>query len=215
MSGKRGIRINQIGYEPNAEKMAVIDNPASDFFEVRTIDRSVMWKSVLRNPLRITSGRQAVADFSAITTPGDYQLVCGNVSADYREKGRRGQESFSFVVKPDVYTHLARLLTGYFTWQRCGSKKGWAGKCHQEPAPLVGTGRTIDVRGGYHQSCDLRCWADGISMSLYAYLRYAERMHPYWDDGILHEELRHGCDYFLKLISPEGFIYDSQFVPIG
>lgn len=215
MSGKCGIRINQIGYEPNAEKEAVIDHPAADFFEVRTIDEGVMWKPVLRKALRHSSGGKAVADFSEITAPGDYQLVCGDVSADYREKGKNGQQSFSFVVKPGVYTHLARLLTGYFTWQRCGSEKGWAGKCHQEPAPLAGTGRTIDVRGGYHQSCDLRCWADGVSMSLYAYLRYAERMHPHWDDGILREELRHGCDYFLKLVSPEGFIYDSQFVPLG
>ena len=215
----RGIRINQAGYFPDAPKVVVIDSPPSDEFEVRTIGEDVLWKCILRKKLVMRDGCQ-VADFSEITRPGDYCIVCGTRSGDYRDNiGRNNAESslesYYFVISPKVYDPSARLMVEYFLWQRCGSDFGWAGKCHQDPVPLVGTGRTLDMRGGYHQSCDLRCWADGISMSLIGLLRYAEKENPVWDHGRLDEELQWGCDYFVKLISPDGFLYDSQFVPIG
>lgn len=213
-TGIRRIRVNQAGYLPHAPKVAVIEDPPAEEFELRTIDEEVIWKPVLRKKLEECDG-QRVADFSEITTPGDYCVVCGERGGDYRLNSGSGCESYYFVIRPEVYDPAARLMADYFRWQRCGSEQGWAGLCHQDPVPLVGTGRHLDMRGGYHQSCDLRCWADGISLSLLGLLRFAERERPLWDRGTLAEELRWGCDYFLKLIAPEGFLYDSQFVPIG
>ena len=66
-----------------------------------------------------------------------------------------------------------------------------------------------------HQSCDLRNWHDGISLSMYTLLRYAELKKPVWDDGEIAENIRWGCDYFLRVIAPEGYVYDAQFAPIG
>lgn len=208
---KRGIRINQIGYPVNAAKIAVVEPLEGDEFEVMTIDASVSWRSVMRGKLE-RKGSFITADFSNISTPGDYMLVCRNKSSAASSPDR---ESHSFIIADFPYRHAARLMTEYFIWQRCGSLRGWAGLCHQEPSHLVDTGRTLDTAGGYHQSCDLRCWNDGISSAVYAYLRYAELSNAPWEKGIFEEEIRWGCDYFMKLISPEGFIYDSQFVPLG
>lgn len=121
----------------------------------------------------------------------------------------------SFVVREGWSRIAERFIFHFFTWQRCGSDKGWAGVCHQDPVPLYGTDRKLDMRGGYHQSGDLRCWADGISLSVYALMRWAELRHPIWDHGDVDEEIRWGLDYFLKLVGPEGYAYDCQFVPIG
>ena len=152
-----------------------------------------------------------VGDFSAIRTPGDYRIV-------YRE-GNEVTASTNFTVQDHVYDTVIRQMLQYILWQRCGSNKGWAGCCHQDPVPLMhgttDTGTRLDMRGGYHQSGDLRCWADGISMSMYALLRTAEEFHPLWDEGDFSAEVRWGLDYFLKLTRKDGMLYDCQFVPIG
>ena len=181
-----------------------MDNPQEETFSVQTIDESVTWKEVFTGDLR-KSGDLFLGDISPITAPGDYRICCGE------------EKSYNFVVKKEPYALLERLITTFYTWQRCGSPKGWAGVCHQKMDHLRGKGteKELDMRGGYHQSGDLRCWNDGCSSALYGYLRYAEESSPVWEDGIFEEELRWGLDYFRKTVSPEGYIYDCQFVPLG
>ncbi|MBR2363871.1 MAG: glycoside hydrolase family 9 protein [Lentisphaeria bacterium] len=195
-------KYNHIGYRPSAPKFFIIDKVEQEEFRIQTIDESVTWKDVYTGKLEKT-GEVYMGDFSAITTPGDYRICCGE------------KKSYNFVIKKNPYALLERLVTIFYTWQRCGSKKGWAGLCHQEVDNLAGTGKKLDMRGGYHQSGDLRCWHDGCSSALYGYLRYAEESTPVWEEGLFEEDLRWGLDYFRKTVSPEGFIYDCQFVPLG
>lgn len=220
------ISVNHAGYEPLAAKWCSVSNPPSDRFIVQTIDSTLLRRTVMRG--RLTRSRSGVdfweADISGLTTPGDYQVLC--LGPDAKEPVLRrlpddfeGAVSVHFPIRHGVYDCAERLFLQYCRWQRCGSKYGWAGMCHQDEVPLKDAGgrtvRTLDVRGGYHQSCDLRCWHDGVSQSLYQMLRYAEIKSPFWSDGIVDEELRWGCDYFLKVISPEGYVYDAQFAPCG
>lgn len=194
---------NHAGYLTGSSKIFVTDaGKEGDTFELFTIDETVTWKPVFTGTL-VKEGEVCKGDFSSLQTPGDYQICVGeNISRN-------------FVIKDAPYAVLERMLTLFYTWQRCGSKKGWAGLCHQELDNLYGTGRKLDMRGGYHQSGDLRCWHDGCSSAVYNYLRYAEEEKPLWEDGIFAEEIRWGVDYFRKTVSPEGFIYDCQFVPLG
>jgi len=196
------VLVNQVGFNPDAPKICVVLEPQAEEFTVETIDPSVEWKPVFSGKLT-RHGEQWVGDFSAISTPADYRVRCGE------------RVSYAFVVKPKPYATVERMLTEFFVWERCGSPDGWAGVCHQDPVPLHGTDRKIDASGGYHQSADLRCWNDGITQALYGYVRFAEDYEPIWENGRLDAEIRRGCDYFRKIISPEGFLYDSQFVPIG
>ena len=210
--------VNQVGFVPESIKEFTIANPPSETFVVQTIDPKVAYHTVHTGRLERVNGDVWKGDFSCIRTPADYRILVGGDMANrdvILPKDFKGSACHSFVVKEDVFAVAERFIFTFFTWQRCGSPKGWAGVCHQDPVPLYGTDRKIDVRGGYHQSGDLRCWADGISLSLYSLLRWAEVRQPCWDTGEVDEELRWGCDYFLKLVCPEGYAYDCQFVPIG
>lgn len=197
-----GFRLNQVGFLPEAPKHFFIEQPESEEFELQTIDETVEWHTVQKGTLQ-KNGDIRGGDISAWNRPGDYRLKCGT------------QISRPFVIKQDSYSGAERMLLSYFTWQRCGSSLGWTGKCHQDLCPIVGTDRKGDFRGGYHQSADLRCWAGGVGGSLYSLIRFAQISAPLWDEGSIRDEIRWGCDYFLKVVSPEGFVYDCQFVPIG
>ena len=221
------ISVNQAGWRPDAPKWCMVTNPPTMDFVVQTIGTDVWWRTVYRGKFQPTGATNGIfaADISSISKPGDYRILCG----DERENrggcegglpgGFKGIASFHFPVRDGVYDNLERLLVLYCTWQRCGHRKGWAGVCHQDPVPVKDIDgnvvRTIDVRGGFHQSADLRCWHDGISQSVYQLLRYAEANKPQWDDGEIAENVRWGCDYFLKVIAPQGYVYSCQFVPIG
>ena len=212
--------VNQTGYAPDAVKEFFIRNPPSDVFVVQTINPSVRYHAVLTGRLERVEGVHGLwkGDFTRISKPADYRILVGGDLGNgdvILPKDFRGSACHSFVIKDDPQAVAERFIFQFFTWQRCGSKKGWAGLCHQDLVPLYGTGRMLDMRGGYHQSGDLRCWADGVSLSIYALLRWSELRHPEWDDGCVDEELRWGLDYFLKLVGPEGYAYDCQFVPIG
>lgn len=212
------VNVSQVGFDPNDIKEFTIRNPPAETFVVQTIDPSVQYRNVYTGRLVRVNGDLWKGDFSSVREPADYRILCGGDMENpdvILPREYPGSSCHSFVVRTNRFDIAERFIFTFFTWQRCGSKKGWAGLCHQDPVPLYGTGRTIDVRGGYHQSGDLRCWADGISLSLYALLRWAEVRKPRWDSGDIDEELRWGCDYFLKLVGPEGYAYDSQFVPIG
>ncbi len=221
------IQVNQVGYLPNAPKMCFCEAPPKLAFRVQRLDEATgkrRWHDVFVGRFKRVSQSAAFfgGDFSCVTQPGNYRIVCGamtpdnpyDIGIDYD-----GVVSEPFDVREGVYEPAARSFLNYYLWQRCGSRKGWAGLCHQDMCPLVdGCGNKIgelNARGGYHQSCDLRNWADGISLSAFNLLRYAEMGVPRWDDGELEEELRWGIDYFCRISSGSNYVYDSQFVPIG
>jgi len=223
------IGVNQMGWRPDSPKWCRVENPPSMDYVVETIGTDVTWRIVHRGrwvKSEVAGGTYFADITEAAAKPGDYRILCGS---DVENRGGcrgglpedfKGVASFHFPVRYGAYDNLERMMVGYCTWQRCGHPKGWAGLCHQDPVPVKDregrTVRTIDIRCGYHQSADLRCWHDGISMSMYSLLRYAERRTPKWDvDGDIDGDLRWGCDYFLKVMSPEGYIYDCQFIPLG
>lgn len=218
------VRVNQAGYRPEAVKICSMVNPPQQTFYVQKGDTDICWHTVWEGTWQPDSAGMGlmVGDFSHLTEPGDYRILCGSTNGvkRFRMPDWRPQiQSYHFQIREGAYDTLERTLFDYITWQRCGHAKGWAGVCHQDPVPLLDaegrTVRTIDARGGYHQSCDLRNWHDGIPMSLYGLLRYAELAKPGWDEGEIAKELRWGCDYLLKVVGPEGYVYDAQFAPIG
>ncbi len=214
------IWVNQAGYAPLAPKVCVCENPPTNVFSVLRYDEEDVdrrWHVVYTGTFAPASSGIVTGDFSCVRRSGDYRVMCGPLPP--KVEGRvdlkwSGAASSDFVIHPHAYDSAKRMFLQYYAWQRCGSRKGWAGLCHQAKASLVGTHRMIDVHGGYHQSADLRNWADGISMSCLALLRYAELETPSWDEGELEEELRWGIDYFLRLTAETGYAYECQFEPI-
>lgn len=221
--GEFPIRVNQVGYARQAPKFCMMANPPQPTFIVQKGGTDIHWHTVLEGRWQNAPSGSGlkVGDFSAITEPGDYRILTttNGLGECWMPGWSPDRQSFHFQVRDGVYDTLERTLFSYVQIQRCGDDLGWAGRCHQDPVPLLDaegrTVRRIDARGGYHQSCDLRSWHDGISMSMYALLRYRELSAPAWDKGKILAEVRRGCDYFLKVVSPEGYVYDAQFAPIG
>ena len=77
------VRLNQVGYYPHQEKVAVLDGGKVESF---TITDAVTGAEVLSGKASYTAfnawspKERTVLDFSALETPGKYVLKAGNVS---------------------------------------------------------------------------------------------------------------------------------------
>lgn len=102
------VRVNQIGFLPQSAKHAVVLDTAATSFEVVRADNG---KSVLRGALGVPSVWQPsgetvrLADFSVLTTPGDYRIKLGGAVL-----------SDKFTIRADAYRSLngAALKAYYF-----------------------------------------------------------------------------------------------------
>jgi endoglucanase len=104
------IRINQIGFYPSSPKIAVItDQNAVDFTVTSVASGEIVLKAKLSAPHKspFSDKTTRIADFSVITTQGSYNLSLPGKGA-----------SFSFEIKPSVFTDLTKALIKAFYFQR-------------------------------------------------------------------------------------------------
>ncbi len=120
------IRLNQLGFYPNAPKVAVVvgENKGGKFY-IKTADGS---KTVYTGQLTDTkkaelSGRPTrIADFSRFTKPGTYVLEVPALGSSY-----------TFEIEPDVHRKLAAAAIKGFYYQRMSTDlpEKYAGKWHR------------------------------------------------------------------------------------
>jgi endoglucanase len=104
------IRLNQIGFYPDAAKIAVItDDKASDFVIKSVTTGDVIFRSKLGTPRKSDFSPQftRIADFSAVKNPGLYVLNLPGTG-----------DSYTFEIKPDVFNNLTKALIKAFYFQR-------------------------------------------------------------------------------------------------
>ncbi len=105
--GSSIIRLNQVGFYPEAPKIAVIaDNIEGDFSIKSATSGDVVFMSALSAPVKssFSSKTTRIADFSKVTTPGSYIL-------NLADKG----DSYAFEIKNGVFCNLTRaLIKGYY-----------------------------------------------------------------------------------------------------
>ncbi len=92
------IKLNQIGYKPNAEKLAVVPAVAATSFTVTNVsDNSVVLTGNLSAAATWAPSNESVklADFSSITTAGDYTLSVAGI-----------QSAASFKIAANAYDAL-------------------------------------------------------------------------------------------------------------
>src|ERR1035437_51527 len=101
------IRLNQIGFFPHASKVAVItDDKASDFVIKSVTSGEIVFKSKLSAPHKSEFSPEVtrIADFSAVTKPGIYEL---NLPGE--------GDSYTFEINPRVFNNLTKaLIKGYY-----------------------------------------------------------------------------------------------------
>lgn len=104
------LKINQVGYYPNAEKVAVLEAEISaDLVQLLDASGEVVWEGVPQQEATSPwSGRvRRIVDFSEVVTPGEYTLRAG----DYEQPVR---------IAPHVLADIAQAAMKAFYLQRSG-----------------------------------------------------------------------------------------------
>ena len=145
------ILINQLGYRPDDEKIAVFRDITSET-EFSVIDADTQ-KTVCTGMLYGKRDNNAAdevnwyGDFSEVTAPGRYYITCGELDASY-----------PFEIGSQVYDALLDDTVRMLYLQRCGcavEDEAFAHPaCHTQSATILGTEETIDVTGGWHDAGD-------------------------------------------------------------
>ncbi|MDW7690897.1 glycoside hydrolase family 9 protein [Flammeovirgaceae bacterium SG7u.111] len=169
------IKIDQFGYRPSSQKVAVISSakegfnapsnyvPASELTIIKLDDKSEVYTGSVASwgngVVHKQSGDMAWwFNFSDFTTPGDYYILDKehHVTSDV------------FTISEHVYNHVLKHAVRVFYYQRCGVSKeaqfagsSWAdGACHIHDGQdnlcrsRFGNGDPIDLSGGWHDAGD-------------------------------------------------------------
>jgi endoglucanase len=107
-SGK--IRLNQLGFYPDAPKVAVVTDNADGNFNIESVvSGEIVFTSKLSAPHESAFSPKVtwIADFSEVTNPGSYKLNLPGLG-----------DSYSFEIKPKVFCSLTKALIKGFYYQR-------------------------------------------------------------------------------------------------
>jgi endoglucanase len=220
------IKVDQVGYLNNAEKIALVSskNPASEF----TVNQSKDGKPVFRGALSparddYDSGDHVqAADFgSKVTKTGTYYIDVPGV-------GR----SWDFDIAPDVYNKTMRLAMRSFYGQRCGTAvdlgpefPGYKHEaCHLDGAyhPSSGKSGPHVSKGGWHDAGDYGRYVVNSGLStgtlLWAFEMYGSRLKtlqlaiPESGNGQpdMLNEIRWNLDWMLSMQDDDGGVWQKQ-----
>lgn len=106
------IKVDQVGYLPGADKLAIVTAAGTSFELKRSEDNVTVYKGALSPAKADADSGDSVqfADFTKFRTEGTYYL-------DVEGVGR----SWTFSIKPDVFAHTYYLAMRAFYGQRCGT----------------------------------------------------------------------------------------------
>lgn len=209
------IQINQLGYRPDDEKIAVFcgEDLDSAFGVVDVKSGEMVFEGTLLAGEKNNNTRQTESrgDFSELKTPGTYKVV-----------GEKCGESYEFTIGNDVYDEAFDAAVRMLYLQRCGVEltKEYAGDfahpvCHEGGAAVYGStsSSTVDVSGGWHDAGDYGRYvvsgAKAVADVMLAYERYPQAFGD--DAGIpesgngtpdILDEARYELDWLLKMQDP-------------
>ncbi|WP_437730668.1 glycoside hydrolase family 9 protein [Sorangium sp. So ce1335] len=226
-SGDEQIRVNQVGYLPNAAKFATVVAASDKAHEWQLVDAA--GTVVARGATRVvgndaSSGEHVhIIDFSDFVTEGQgYTLRVGDVS------------SHAFDVSPTIYSQMKYDALAYFYHNRSGIEilEQYVGPDHARPAghlpdqapcaPDIGCTYTLDVTGGWYDAGDHGKYVVNGGISAWTLLNQYERLVALgstagdFGDGKLKipessneipdllDEARWEIEFFLKMQVPEG-----------
>lgn len=120
------IRINQVGFYPNATKLAVwVGNQYENFYLFDAISKDTVFKGKLSTQRvnAISQKTTQIADFSTFTKSGKYFLGITEVGVSY-----------TFEIKTNVHIEAAKASLKAFYFQRASTAlpEKYAGKWHRE-----------------------------------------------------------------------------------
>ena len=171
------IRVNQIGYLPEATKVAVFmsDETAqiNDFELVDAFTGEVAFSSSTVRPTGVLERMKTTCrlDFSGLKTSGAYYIKVLSSGGETRSE--------TFPVGAGVYDGAADFVLNYMRQQRCGWNPFFKDSCHRKDGIIVGhpdprkDSTFLDVTGGWHDASDCLQYtttsANAIYQMMFAY----------------------------------------------
>ena len=148
------IAVSRLGFRPHHEKLAVAPAAlAGQAFEVRRHDTDASAFRGVLTAVESAVGRQAVADFTRLTEPGEYHLRAGELV------------SLPFRIGGDAHEHSLNLLSDWVHAMRCGAATPLHPACHLDDGlrpPAEGATsrapRSLPLSGGWHDAGDVRTY---------------------------------------------------------
>ncbi|GAA2557889.1 glycoside hydrolase family 9 protein [Winogradskya consettensis] len=224
------IRVDQIGYAPGEQKIAVLMAPRDaagaratviDASGDKVLDATIGARRAGWND-RFPDVRPV--DLSALTRPGTYKI---------RVEGGVRAESVPFRVGNSLFDPLVRDAVGYFQAHRDGADQV-SGPFQRQPAhladraatiyetpdfdddgtltgELTGSGGPVDVEGGWYDAGDFLKFTHTTAYALIAMLVVQRDGSAV--DGLA-AETRHGLDWLTKMWNPQAGVLYTQ-VGIG
>lgn len=175
------VRINQIGYLPEATKVAVFmsdDAVKVDGFElVDAFTGAVAWRSDAVRPTGALGQMRMTCrlDFSALKTDGAYYIKVLSSGGETRSE--------IFPINPKVYDGAADFVLNYMRQQRCGWNPFFKDSCHRKDGIIVGhpdpkkDSTFLDVTGGWHDASDCLQYATTSANAIYQ-MMFAYQSNP-------------------------------------
>jgi hypothetical protein len=196
------IAVCHVGFVPDARKQIIVRRDDLKSFEMRDTGSGPPFRIERRlAPVKSDLGPAVAGDFSDVTRPGLYQIRAG------------AELSPPFFIRPDAWRRHLPLVVSYHKAQRCGvAVPNVHPVCHLDDARRRDTGAHVDTVGGWHDAGDLRKWMSATMMNAFGLLAIARHLGAGWDlagSGLapLHEELRWGNKYFLKMQDSDGRVW--------
>ncbi len=168
--------------------------------------RPVVWCTVVSGVGERLADGFVVLDFSDFDTPGRYVITAAN-----------GLKSREFPIGDSAYLALAWKMANYFYAERCGwDQPGIHQECHEDVFSVHPDGRTISVRGGWHDAADLTQGIGNTAEAGVAILEMAAKVKG--KDKVLYERLleeaRWGLNWAMRTRFGDGFRHGGGVVSI-
>jgi len=205
------IFVNQLGYLPDADKVAVAEilNEEETFFCVKDDSDRICFEGQVTDIRddELAGGKYGVLDFSELCAGGRYKICYG------------GNESFPFEIKADVYRDLYKSTLEYFTLSRCGAELEdpvWGHKaCHTGLADVYGSDEKKNADGGWHDAGDYgRYIVAGAKTVMDLLLSYeteksmSGKNMSFWHNELsILDEVRFELEWFLRMQREDGAVY--------
>lgn len=171
------IRVNQLGYLPEASKVAVLmsNDPVKvkSFKVIDATTRKVVFKSkpeeVVATDALLHMASTYRLNFSRLEKPGKYIIVADKA------------ESPVINIDGSVYDGAADFVLNYMRQQRCGWNPFLHDSCHQNDGIIIyhptKSGQHIDVRGGWHDASDCLQYTTTTANAIYQ-MMFAYQQNP-------------------------------------
>jgi hypothetical protein len=197
------IRVNLLGYTPQAEKTSVLCSLQPRNFETFSLERSdgtIVYRGIARatgpyGPC-ISSYR---LDFSRYRKPGTYVAVADGVASP------------RFRISGGAYRGIADTLLNFMRDERSGYNPLFHAYVHQHDGIDVANGKYYPVSGGWADAADELQYVDtSATATLTMMLAYRDFPHAFSGSGSgVRAEIRHGLDWLLAMYPAPSLMFNQ------